>query len=453
MNKLQKTYYQAFLGTTFLCWSPLKPLVYFLPLMVVAWLLFNNLDKKLFSISKIFIFNIWLVIIGISILANNDFVIQNGFIAFLTYSSFLLFLIVPSKELASPELLRKMLKLTFIFLIVESMLGFVQGMYSFYRNRSFDLSTGDAVDGTIHPSLASTPTLANVMFAINLAFVLIFLVPFFSQFKIKKRLFIFLGAFTLLLASVMHVLIFTIISISIAYVVFNPGYIKFTFKQVMGLLIIVSIPVVLAINMLSTNVSLISYYFGRIIYGDTPKSQVVIRLFTEVPQEYPAVHIIGLGPGQFSSRASLIGTGLYFGSPANPKSLPLLTPEISQPLDHYIMDLWLWVSSLPYAAGSTLLPFASWISFYAEFGMLGFFALIITIAILFLLVRNRVKSVQKRRMAFAFGIAVLLLFFLGAQDNYWEVPQAIFIGLMFMKVYYGLLRDPSFNPEEHKLIG
>ena len=451
MNKLQKTYYQAFLGATLICWSPLKPLAYILPLMVIGWILFNNLGKKLFSISKIFVMNIWLVIIGISILANNDFVIQNAFLAFLTYSSFLLFLVIPAQELASPELFRKMLKLTFIVAAIEACWGFVQGMYSYYKNKSFDLSTGDAVDGTIHPALSHTPSMANVMFAINLALALIFLIPFIYQLSNKKRIFIGLAVFTLILTSVMHVLVFTVIAIGLAYLIFNPGYIKFTFKKIVTLAVVVSFPIIVTVNLLSSNVTLISHYFDRIINGDLPKSQVIIRLIDEVPQEYPAVHFIGLGPGQFSSRAALISTGLYFGSPANPKSLPFLTPEVSEPLDNYIMDLWLWVSSLPYAAGSTLLPFASWISFYAEFGMIGFFALLATIATVFLLVRTRADSILKRRMAFAFGAAVILLFLLGAQDNYWEVPQAIFIGLMLIKVSYALLRDSSFNPEELKI--
>jgi len=451
MNKLQKSYYQAFIGATLICWSPLKPLAYILPLLVIGWILFNNLERKLFSVSKIFVINIWLVVVGISVLANTDFVMQNALLALLTYSSFLLFLVIPSRALASPELFRKMLKLTLIMVIIEGCWGFVQGMYSFYRNKTFDVSTGDAVDGTIHPALSHTASLANVMFAINLALALIFLIPFLYQLSNKKRIFVALAVVTLIMTSVMHVLVFAVIAIGAAYIIFNPGYIKFSFKKIVALLVVVSFPVIVTVNLLSSNVTLISHYFEKITNGDIPKTQVVLRLINEVPQEYPAVHYVGVGPGQFSSRAGLISTGLYFGSPANPKSLPLLTPKVAKPLDNYIMDLWLWVSSLPYAAGSTLLPFASWISFYAEFGMFGFFVLLASLTIALLLVRSRANTLMKRRMAFSFGAAVTLLFLLGVQDNYWEVPQAIFIGLMLIKVAYSLLRDPSFNPEDLKI--
>ena len=40
----------------------------------------------------------------------------------------------------------------------------------------------------------------------------------------------------------------------------------------------------------------------------TPRSKITMEAFADLPAEYPAMPLIGLGPGQFSSRAALIGT-------------------------------------------------------------------------------------------------------------------------------------------------
>jgi len=439
VTKLQKTYYQIFFFTLLVCWSPLKPLGYILPFLVLAWLIINNIREKLFSVSKLLFLCVWLAMMGLSMLYNNDFVIQNAILAFFTYSSFYIFLFLPTEQLASKVLITKMVKLTFVFLALEAVVGFVQGLNSFLRNKTFDLSAGDAVDGTIHISLASASDFSNVMFAVNLAFCLIFIMPFFSSFSRKKRVFVLLGLFVLIMTSVMHLLVFAAIAITISYLIFNPGYIKLNLKKIIAISIIIAFPVILVANMLATNIGQVPYFLNKILEGGTPKSQVVIRLFTEASVEYPQVHYIGLGPGQFSSRASLIGTGMYFGSPSNPRKLPLLEPIASEPFEKYILDLWLWVTNLPFAAGSTMAPFASWISFYSEFGSISFVLLILALIFILFRIRAKSNSLEKKRIAFAFGTALLLLFLLGAQENYWEVPQAIFVGLLLLKVFYGLI--------------
>ncbi len=46
------------------------------------------------------------------------------------------------------------------------------------------------------------------------------------------------------------------------------------------------------------------------------------------------------------------------------------------------------------------------------------------------------RSYTQRIQAISFGSGVLLLFLLGVQENYWEIPQAIFVGAMVLKASY-----------------
>jgi hypothetical protein len=394
------------------------------------------MNKKIFSVTKFFIFFLWLSLMALAALLNKDFVFQNSILAVLTYSSFLLFLMLPSKQLAGKELLRKMLKLNLIVISVEIFWGFMQGLLSFLKKGSFDLSAGDAVDGTIHPALSSASDFSNVMFTANLIFSLIFILPFFQDLKTRQKALVILGGFVVIMASVMHLILFSAAALLACYIFFQPNYFKWNFKRIFAAVVVVGLPVLFVVNFMAANFSLISFYVKRIALGDNPKSQVVIRLFTEAAEEYPQLHITGLGPGQFSSRASLIGSGMYFGSPKAPKKLLFLDPSPTEPFKEHILDLWLWVTNLPYAAGSTRAPFSSWISFYSEFGGVTFVILLLTV--LFLLIKVKVISSKKERgkMAFALGTGIVLLFLMGAQENYWEVPQAIMIGLLFIKVLY-----------------
>jgi len=146
-----------------------------------------------------------------------------------------------------------------------------------------------------------------------------------------------LGVLALILASVMHVLLFLALAVAVAFIFFYPSF----FRRRMGCMAVVSfcVAALLALNILSNNFATLRNYIRYTLDGQTPRAQIVVETFTRMPAEYPWMPIIGLGPGQFSSRAGLIGTGMFFGTPANPKPIPLLPQGMSEPFHNYVLDL------------------------------------------------------------------------------------------------------------------
>jgi hypothetical protein len=183
-----------------------------------------------------------------------------------------------------------------------------------------------------------------------------------------------------------------------------------------------------------------------LLSGESLRSQAIERVFTDMPDEYPLQPIVGLGPGQFSSRAGLIGTGLYFGGPVYARPLPFLPQGMSRAFEDYTLDLWVTHAERTargFGGGSTNQPFLSWLSVYVEWGALALGAAFALTAFLLLRVRLKTTRYVHRILAASFGTGLLLILFLGAQENYWEVPQAILIGLMTLKVQYAVLISPE----------
>jgi hypothetical protein len=174
----------------------------------------------------------------------------------------------------------------------------------------------------------------------------------------------------------------------------------------------------------------------------TPRSQVVYRVMTDMPAEYPWMPLIGIGSGQFSSRAGLIGSGMYFGGPAHPLPLPLIEGAMSKPFRDYVLPLWLRMAFQPQVNDSSAIykPFLSWLSVYVEWGAIGVMLLLGMIIRLLWQLKRYTQIRALRLQAFAIAAGILFIFLSGATENYWEVSQALLVGLMLLKVQYANLR-------------
>lgn len=435
MNKFQKAYFQAFIISVIICWSPFNALAYLAPFIVLFWCIIA--DKNSIVIRNLLVvIGAWIGWIVFSFLINQNFIFQNILLVSITYGTLLPILAIPARYLSNKTLLKRMMHTLLIFVALEATIGIIQAIYGFSKTKSFDMSNGDFVEGTIHLSLEAERTFSNVFFATNIAFSLIVLIPYFLVFKKRGISLFFLGILALVLASVMHTIIFLLVALAVSFVLYKPKLISLM-KRKKGfviMVIIIFIPI-LASSLLSQNIKSIQGLIQGLIQGQFPRAIMVKLVFTDLPKEYPHAPFIGVGPGQFTSRASLIGTGFYFGGPLNPKPLPILSPRISKVTNEYLMDLWI-ESTTKRSYGSTGQPYFSWLSVYSEFGGIG---LLMTFAfLLWLLFRTKIrsKSQKERIFAFAFGGGALLLFLLGAQENYWEVPQAILIGSLMLKVLY-----------------
>ena len=173
--------------------------------------------------------------------------------------------------------------------------------------------------------------------------------------------------------------------------------------------------------------------------GESPRAVMVRRLFCEIPSDNPWVLYIGTGPGQLTSRAALIVTGMYFGSPLNPKPIPFIPTGTTDFQKKYFLDLWIESASSPYY-GSTQKPYSSWISLVAELGVIiSVFAICMLVFRICAVYKAYKLRVENWRVAFAYSSGLLFLFLMGAQENYWEVAQAVFPGIMMLKVLFGRL--------------
>jgi hypothetical protein len=445
-QRYEKAYLWVFISAIILCWSPSNLLAYLAPLISVA--IFVFLTKSQVVIRNVIIwFLAWGVIISIYTVLKPEFLIHSALLSVLTYSSFVVVLAIPGRFVASLNLLDRMLTWARWIVIIQALLGITQGLYGFSKNLSFDGANGDFVEGTIHPALAAEYSFSNSMFAINIAFLLIALLPDLIL-RRKGYVAIILGGIALIMASVVHVLFMLAIAGTLAVIFFWPISLRRRMTYLVGVSLIIL--AMIASFALEKNFSTASGFARQLLSGESYRSIAIRRAVVEMPEDYKFLPLIGLGPGQFSSRAGLIGTGMYFGSTRNPRILPLMPTGRTRAFNYYTLDLWLQIEALEasgFSVGSTHKPWLSWLSVYTEWGILALIAILCFVFYLLLRVKVVSYSYPQRILASSFGTGLLLVLLLGLQENYWEVPQAILVGLLILKVQYAVLLNPETRNE------
>lgn len=434
MKKYHDAYLVTFVLSLLLVWFPSNAVAYLAPMFAIT--VFVALTRSGTVIRNVIIwFLVWGIIICLYIVFAQDFIIHSALLSILTYSSFLVVLVIPGHFAANQNVLDRMLTWVRWIVAIEAMVGITQGIYGFTRTGSFDLANGDFVEGTIHPALASELSLSNPMFAINMALLLVALLP---ALILRRRGYVvfLMGTLSLIMASVLHVLIMLATAGFLSLLLFWPISLRRRMTYVVGASL--TIGGLLALVFLSSNFNAANSIARRLLSGESNRSIAIKRAVTDMPRDYPLLPVIGLGPGQFSSRAGLIGTGLYFGGPVAPRPLPFIPQGMSQAFEENTLDLWLnHVESS--STGSSNLPFLSWLSVYVEWGVFILLAPFCMVLFLLVQVKAVVRTYPQRVLATSFGTGLLLLLFLGFQENYWEVPQAILVGLLILKAQYPIL--------------
>ncbi len=429
--RLHNLYFKAFVSTMVVCWSPFKALAYVLPLVVLFWIAFAS-GSRLIRRRQIKWFGIWLVGIALYASMRSDFVLHSALIAIVTYGTFAFLYVVPTRMLARSNLLNRMMPIVVLVIVLQSLLGIAQAGYGFTQTGTFDLNTGDYVEGTISPWLGAKLAFANPMFATNMAFMLLALLPAVVLQK-RWRFAFLLGTFVLVLASVMHVLFFLLAALVLSFVLYQPPVFRQGSRAVvltMCLLVPAGMYFFLRANLQST-IGIVA----ETLVATTPRAMITLHAIQDMPAEYRWMPVVGLGPGQFSSRASLIGTGMYFGGIHDPRPVPLLPTGSSNAFHDYLEELWYAVTDNPYW-GSTQKPFYSWLSVYTEFGVFVLASLSVVSLGMLVRIRKEVRTPAQRVLATSTGAGIVLFLLLGIQENYWEIPQAVFIGAMLLKVMY-----------------
>jgi hypothetical protein len=405
---------------------------------LVVWVLYLVLAQRAATLLNAFIWvAIFIMVTCVHVVLSPGFAIISALLSIFTYSSFVILFTVKGKDISGPRLWHKTLGLLRWIALLEGSWGIVQAVYGYMQTGSFAGSNGDYVEGTLHPALRPELSFSNPMFATNMTFLLLALAP--SVILHRKYIFAFLvGALALILSSVLHVLYLLIGALAIAIILYFPSLLKYK----AGLLLAVSgvVFAVVVFSVVGLRVDVMEVFLRLSIEGRTPRGVVTGYVLHDMPREYPFFPILGLGPGQFSSRAGLIASGLFFGTSQSPRSLPFLPTAMSPAFRKYVMDAWRNVPRLPGLTGSTTEPWFSWLSVYVEFGGAVFAFIAIWVGSFLLHLRRYSRTPALRVYTIALGTGILLLFLLGIQENYWEVPQAIFVGLLLLKLQYANLR-------------
>ena len=380
-------------------------------------------------------------------LVATEFLFVNFLVAIVTYSAFLPVLLMDGRRLASRALLEKMLAMIAWMIAAQAAVGVTQAVYGASQTGSFGGANGDYVEGTIHPSLDAEFAFGNPMFACNMALMLLASLALPAALSRGRKLVLLAGTVALVLASVVHVLGFLVVSVvtaSFLVSLFGKADGRFggagKVRARAGLALIVLTVSGLTYVALPGNIERVGDTLARAFDVDelaVPRSIMLYRVATELPAEEPLQPVIGVGPGQFCSRASLIVSGMYLGSPDSPKVLPLVSPRTTRLAADYCITLLLVLANSTSPLGSSEQPFFSVLSVYTETGFVGLSVLLVLVVVLLRQVIRRARQEPSvKTWAVLFAAGVLFVGLLGLQQNYWELPQAIFVGLLLLKVLH-----------------
>lgn len=416
-----------------ICWSPWKALAYLAPVLAVIWFIWAA-HSQIARRRALYLVIGWLIVIAVYGLLSSRFDLTSALLAILTYGTIGALFVIPTEQVASRELLRRMLRLVAIVIAIEATVGIAQGVTGALKQGNFDIANGDIVQGTIYPALASSQTFANPMFASNMAFMLIGLFPIVAQSR-RWRWRAIVGTIAFLLASVLHAIFFLAASLVVGYLFCRP---KLKFITSKGFLVFALCAVlVMTYFLLGENILSVGPIMRQALVEQSPRAIVIADAVTTLPRAFPLMPLIGLGPGQFSSNAALLASGTYFGG--GDSSLPLIKPQSSRAFDDFLSDLVIQARDPSYGGSITVEPFFSWLSVYTEFGFPCFVAVFWWAMIILFRARREALKKEQRLLGAAVVAGIAFFVLLGFQADYWEVPQAVLVGGLLTKAMYATL--------------
>jgi len=426
-----RAYLGAWIVALGICWCPGKAYAYLAPLLALIW--FMLASRQGIVVRRV----VWaaagyILFVLAHMISQAHFELPNACVFAATYSSFLFLIAIPNRLLARVRALPECLAIARAVVVFEASFGIVQAVAGYFASGTFDVDNGDTVQGTIFPHLRPDNAFGNPMFGASMTLLLIGLLAGISS-RRASLLPLCIGTVSLVLASVLHQLIFLAIAFGVAYFLIRPK-LPVSRGTITVLVVATTIPGI-AVIALPGNIGTFNDIATQFLRGESPRAVSLRTVFTEMASEYPFMPVVGVGPGQFCSRAALMSTGYYFGGLNNPRVVTPAGMVIATPLREYLLQLWLRNVGYRYY-GSSQKPFFSWLSVYTELGGLAVIALTVIICRALLRLRRTSRALENRMPAFAAAAGILFIVLLGFQENYWEVPQAIFPGFVLLKLLY-----------------
>ena len=452
LSARQKRFVNLYIMMLLVAFGPSKVLGAALPAIFISGLIFYVALAPDKHILKYLVFVILYGMAGLFYsLALPEFS-QGNYYLFLVTASSVLILVYDFRSIVSNSLLNLLGKVTLWFLAFQSCVGIVQGLLAFARVGNFDLATGDAVRGTIALTIVRG-TGSNVMYGILLSSLFLFVLATHPKSRgPKRRLAYFLILLAWVMASVLHTMVFFVTAAVLGRLLFvgvrtKHGY-STAFAQMArrksskAVLTLMVVLLPMAFLMLPKNVrSLPALVRRSLVFDEEAPSEKAIATYHTIihlREDVPIQPFIGIGPGQYSSRASLIRSDEYLRR----GKIKLFPKYVGSYADRYILSLWRAFPERHPHGGSTYVPFYSWLSLYGE---LGLFGVILACWIIFKGIRRARRSISVVFPALPYFILVLLLYvaLLGFHNNYWEWAQAVFPAFLVMKLGYTYMAATS----------
>lgn len=463
-----KPFYETFIIALIICLSPLKAVALFSPFICLTWFIVRS--KSGFTLRKLFFlitgwgllllfYNVYGSQIGL------DFNPSNGIVSLIFYSAIILAFAFPFKLTSNDYNYVRYTRIILFVLAIEGLWGIMQKTLA---PIILGTQSGDVVEGTINPFsfIFGHSGFSNQFFAINIVCFLFFCYPFIIANK-KKAIPFMLAFIALILASVGHVFYSMLMALSLTFLIFEGHNIFVKPKLLIAFSTLFLIIIIVFANLDSAMYELSKQEFDSFVSGESAKTRAAYTAIFEAGAEYPTMHLVGVGPGQYSSRAGIVSTGTYFGLSEFFTAIPFLNINTTKPLEDFVMEDWNFITEnfldpeMTFTTSTMHRPFFSVLSVYAEFGGLTLILIVYFILKQVFRLRKKYTSLKSsgvnphvRQLAFSCSATILFLFFIGMYENYYESPQGIFLGILLVLIMRSIvfskqndlnLSDPNQN--------
>jgi len=190
---------------------------------------------------------------------------------------------------------------------------------------------------------------------------------------------------------------------------------------------------------------------GKDIPNPVGKIHYYKETVSSLIREYPHVLITGIGPGNYSSRSAWLVSGAYLEQ--QPDYIPVTPAKVAQ---EYTLTFWrkeFITKGFPDASSISYHPFSSWLSVFAEFGLIG---LLFFIGIFFFLSRIIRQGINgnfsnSSKLNFSMGTQLMLTYIsiIMFIDNLFEWPLVMGQFFVFVGIVGSFGRTSGIN-EKHE---
>ncbi len=382
-------------------------------------ILFALLGLRIISIKKLVLLFLAILVLSIFLYSSRASFNWAGFILhFLTFLPLYL-LLVRNKQFSCSKIELDFFKTSLaVILSIQSLIAIVQVTVS---------GNWDAVSGTygFFDFVTGNITISQVMFTFNTVVILFFL---FETDNVAIRAICFFGLVAFLIAQSGHQTIFLLLTSFVVYV-------KLRFKSIIKYSVVSGLVLAISVIYIPTISKIAVSWFSFFLQGNLPKSLVVINYFSSISTNE---FLLGLGPGQLSSRAALISSGQYL-SVNLPNFLvgkSLLFEEIMDP----ILELYSKVGQDSAIAA----PYFSHFTLLSEFGLIIYIVIIIGAIKEFLKNRNLIHSditTEVKKLARFKNAVIVFLVLCSVIENYLEFVQAIILPFFLFIIAEGRINQ------------